>query len=73
MPTIYLIPTPLGDSTIEKVLPAELIQVVATLRHFVVENIRTSRRHLKRMVPEIVIVAFVAAAFSVLLTTGGLG
>lgn len=55
MPTIYLIPTPLGDSTIEKVLPAELIQVVATLRHFVVENIRTSRRHLKRMVPEIVI------------------
>jgi len=55
MPTLFLIPTTLGDSTIEKVLPAEIIKVVQSLKHFVVENTRTARRHLKRMVPEIVI------------------
>ncbi len=55
MANLYLIPTPLGDTIVEKVLPAEIMQVVRDLRYFVVENTRTARRHLKRMVPEIVI------------------
>lgn len=55
MSIIYLIPTTLGDSPIEKVLPAEISRVVGGLRYFVVENSRTARRHLKKMVPEIVI------------------
>jgi len=55
MPNLYLIPTTLGDSAIEKVLPAEIMEVVKRLKYFVVENTRTARRHLKKMVPEIVI------------------
>lgn len=55
MPHLFLIPTTLGESSVEKVLPAEIMQVVKSLRFFVVENTRTARRHLKKMVPEIVI------------------
>jgi 16S rRNA (cytidine1402-2'-O)-methyltransferase len=55
MPNLYLIPTTLGDSSIEKVLPAEIMEVVRSLKYFVVENTRTARRHLKKMVPEIII------------------
>ena len=55
MPNLYLIPTTLGDTAVEKVLPAEIMQVVRGLRYFVVENTRTARRHLKKIAPEIVI------------------
>jgi 16S rRNA (cytidine1402-2'-O)-methyltransferase len=55
MAKLYLIPTPLGETAAEKVLPAEIMLVVRDLRYFVVENTRTARRHLKKMVPEIVI------------------
>lgn len=55
MATLYLIPTTLGETSIDKVLPAEVLRVVKGLRHFVVEDIRTARRHLRKMVPEIVI------------------
>jgi 16S rRNA (cytidine1402-2'-O)-methyltransferase len=55
MANLYLIPTTLGESPVEKVLPAEILRVVSQLRYFVVENTRTARRHLKKMVPEIII------------------
>ena len=55
MPNLYLIPTTLGETSVEKVLPAEIMQVVRKLQFFVVENTRTARRHLKKMVPDIVI------------------
>lgn len=55
MPNLYLIPTTLGETAVEKVLPAENMDIVRSLRYFVVENTRTARRHLKKMVPEIVI------------------
>ncbi len=55
MANLYLIPTLLGDTTVDKVLPREIAGVVRNLRHFVVEDIRTARRHLKKIVPEIVI------------------
>ena len=55
MPTLYLIPTTLGETPVDRVLPAEIMQVVRKLHYFVVENTRTARRHLKKMVPEIVI------------------
>ncbi len=55
MPNLYLIPTTLGDTAVEKVLPAEIMKVVRNLRYFVVENTRTARRHLKKIVPEIII------------------
>lgn len=55
MPALYLIPTTLGETSIRQVLPADNHLVVQAIRHFVVENTRTARRHLKKMVPEIVI------------------
>ena len=55
MPNLYLIPTTLGETTVDKVLPAENSQIVRKLQYFVVENTRTARRHLKKMIPEIVI------------------
>jgi 16S rRNA (cytidine1402-2'-O)-methyltransferase len=55
MPNLYLIPTTLGETAVEKVLPAKNMEIVRSLCYFVVENTRTARRHLKKMVPEIVI------------------
>ncbi len=55
MAKLYLIPTILGETAFDKVLPTEIFRVVRTLRYFVVEDLRTARRHLKKMVPEIVI------------------
>jgi 16S rRNA (cytidine1402-2'-O)-methyltransferase len=46
---LYLIPTTLGESPIERVLPAEVCEIIRSLTYFVVENERTARRFLKRV------------------------
>lgn len=46
---LYLIPVTLGDTPHENVLPSNNAQVVRGIRHFVVEEIRTARRFLRRM------------------------
>lgn len=53
MPTLYLIPTSLGDSSFDRILPAYNSNVVNNLRHFIVEDVRTARRFLKKMNPAI--------------------
>ncbi|MCE1198374.1 MAG: SAM-dependent methyltransferase [Marinilabiliales bacterium] len=55
MAALYLIPTTLGETPVSGVLPATHGELVGRLRHFVVEDIRTARRHLKKMNPSIVI------------------
>lgn len=45
---LYLIPTTLGSTPVDRVLPAHNIRIVSGLRHFIVENIRTARRFLKQ-------------------------
>lgn len=45
---LYLIPVTLGETPIEQVLPAYNREVVLGIRHFIVENIRTARRFLKK-------------------------
>ncbi|MDO5523438.1 MAG: SAM-dependent methyltransferase [Bacteroidia bacterium] len=45
---LYLIPTTLGETSVERVLPAYNIQIVSGLRHFIVENVRSARRFLKQ-------------------------
>lgn len=50
---IYLIPVTLGDTPIEQVLPAYNHDVIVDIRHFVVENIRSARRFLKKVEPSI--------------------
>ncbi|MBN2480853.1 MAG: SAM-dependent methyltransferase [Bacteroidales bacterium] len=45
---LYLIPSCLGDSDIDMVLPGKVVQIIHSLDHFVVENERTARRFLIR-------------------------
>ncbi len=47
--TLYLIPTFLGETESADVLPLKVTHVINELDFFVVENLRTARRHLRRM------------------------
>ena len=49
MSTLYLIPTSLGDCSFDHILPAYNTELVTRLKHFIVEDIRTARRFLKKM------------------------
>ena len=49
MATLFLIPTTLGESPIDTVLPAYNTKIILSLRHFIVENVRTARRFLKQI------------------------
>jgi 16S rRNA (cytidine1402-2'-O)-methyltransferase len=46
---LYLIPTLLGDTPTDKVLPSYNREVILGIRHFIVENVRTARRFLKQV------------------------
>lgn len=46
---LYLIPCTLGDTPIEQVIPAYNSEIVRTIRFFIVEEIRTARRFLRRV------------------------
>jgi len=47
--TLYLIPTPLGDSALDTILPEATRLVAARLTHFVVEHPKTARAFLKQV------------------------
>ncbi len=47
--TLYLIPTPLGETPLDLVLPAETQRIAARLAHFVVEHPKTARAFLKQI------------------------
>lgn len=51
--TLYLLPVPLSDTAPDKVLPAANIDVASSVKHFIVENVRSARRFLKRCNPAI--------------------
>ena len=46
---LYLIPVPLGDTEISQVLPNHNHDIVVEIKHFIVENIRSARRFLKKV------------------------
>lgn len=46
---LYLIPCTLGDTPIDQVLPAYNVEIIRGIRHFIVEEIRTARRFLRRV------------------------
>ena len=46
---IYMIPTTLGDSTIDAVIPKDVQQIIIGTKYFIVENIKTTRRFLKKV------------------------
>ena len=45
---LYLIPVPLSDGAVENVLPASNLALVSEIKHFIVENVRSARRFLKK-------------------------
>ena len=53
MATLYLIPTSLGDTDFDKILPANNTVIVSAIKHFIVEDVRTARRFLKKTNPAI--------------------
>lgn len=48
-PALYMIPVTMGDTPIEQVLPAYNKEIILQLKHFIVEDIRTARRFLKKV------------------------
>lgn len=46
-PALYLIPNLLGDTPVDKVLPPYNREVILSINHFIVEDVRTARRFLK--------------------------
>lgn len=46
---IYLIPNFLGESSTEKSFPQENVTLIRRIKHFIVEDIRTVRRFLKKV------------------------
>lgn len=53
--SLFLIPVTLGETEHRKVLPEYNLEVILQLKYFIVENIRTARRFLKKADPNIVI------------------
>jgi 16S rRNA (cytidine1402-2'-O)-methyltransferase len=50
---IYLIPTLLGDESPINIISGYNIQIIKSLQYFIVEEERTARRFLKKIIPEI--------------------
>lgn len=46
---LYLIPVTLGETEIQKVLPSYNHDIIVGIKHFIVENIRSARRFLKKV------------------------
>ena len=49
---LILIPNLIGDENFQNVLTEKVIQTIKETNFFIVENIRTARRYIKRIVPE---------------------
>ena len=49
MGALFLIPTTLGDSGTSRVIPRDVAGIIMNIRYFIVENIRTARRYLKKI------------------------
>lgn len=46
---LYLLPVTLGETSIEKVLPAYNKEIILGIKHFIVEDVRSARRFLKKV------------------------
>lgn len=52
---LYLFPVPMGDTPVADVVPARNIELLRSVRYFVVENLRSARRFLRAASRDIVI------------------
>ena len=48
-PALYLIPVTLGETDLVQVLPSANHDIIVNIKHFIVENIRSARRFLKKV------------------------
>ena len=46
---LYLIPSLLSNTSINYIIPIDVIKKAKELKYFIVENIRTTRRYLKKI------------------------
>lgn len=46
---LYLLPVTLGETSIEQVLPAYNKEIILGIKHFIVEDVRSARRFLKKV------------------------
>ncbi len=53
--SLFLIPVTIGDTDHRRVLPEYNREIILQIKHFIVENVRTARRFLKKTEPSIVI------------------
>lgn len=52
-PALYMIPVAISDSPLNFFIPPQNIETISSIKYFIVENIRTARRFLKKMNREI--------------------
>ena len=48
---LYLLPVTLGDTPLGNVLPQHNSEIIAGIRHFIVEDVRSARRFLRKVDP----------------------
>ncbi|MDR0660050.1 MAG: SAM-dependent methyltransferase [Prevotellaceae bacterium] len=48
-PTLYLIPTTLGEINLNCCIPHHVIEITRSLTYFIVEDVRTARRYLSKL------------------------
>lgn len=53
IPALYMIPVPISDGPYEMFFPDVNREIVRDIKHFIVENVRTARRTLKKFDPAI--------------------
>ena len=53
MANLYLIPTTLGESETTHVIPSDVSAIIRNIKYFIVENIRTARRYLRKLDPQL--------------------
>ncbi len=52
-PALYLFPVTLGETSVKKVIPSYNLEVLKTIKYFIVENRRSAVRFIKQAVPEV--------------------
>ncbi len=50
---LYLLPVTLGNTSLDRVLPAYNKEIIKGIKHFIVENVRSARRFLKQVDSEL--------------------
>lgn len=50
-PALYLIPVGISDAPVADVIPQGTVDIMAGISHFIVENVRTARRWLRKCMP----------------------